>query len=101
MAQSNVTTEIAGRGRADGERRVRTAVDPATIRIMTELEPQNRKATDSSIDDAIDDLEAIHDRLGRDANGACAADWWPMDDRRDELGDVIDDLRAIERGGQR
>ena len=51
-------------------------------------ELRSRKATDSSIDDAIDDLEAIHDRLGRDANAACAEDWRPMDDRRDELGDV-------------
>ena len=63
--------------------------------------PQKRKATDSSIDDAIDDLEAIHDRLDRDANGACADDYRRMDDRRDELGDVIEDLRAIERGGRR
>ena len=54
-----------------------------------------------SIDDAIDDLEAIRDRLDRDANGACAADYHRMDDRRDELGDVIADLRAIERGGKR
>ena len=62
---------------------------------MNELESQSDKATDSSIDDAIDDLEAIHDRLDRDANGACAEDWRPMDDRRDELGDVIEDLRTL------
>ena len=101
MSRDRITTEIAGRGRADGERRVRAAVDPATTRIMNELESQSDKATDSSIDDAIDDLEAIRDRLNRDANAACAEDWRPMDDRRDELGDVIKALRAIERGGRR
>jgi hypothetical protein len=59
------------------------------------MDTRSRKATDSSIDDAIDDLEAIHDRLDRDANGACAEDYPRMDDRRDELGDVIEDLRTL------
>jgi len=95
------TTEIAGRGRGVGERRVRTVVDPAETRIMNELASHSDKATDSSIDDAINDLEVIHDRLDRDANGACAADYHRMDDRRDELGDVIETLRAIETGGRR
>ena len=42
-----------------GERRVRAAVDPAETRIMNELESQSDKATDSSIDDAIETLRAV------------------------------------------
>ena len=95
MFDRRYTTEIAGRGRAEGECRVRAVVDPDTTRIMNGLASQSDKATDSSIDDAIDDLEAIRDRLDRDANGACVEDYHRMDDRRDELGDVIEDLRTL------